>query len=197
MDTKIFHGNLTPIEIAQKLIATFNRNNYRAQQIGSSKQVVVQIATDRMARSGGHTAITVTLEQLDDGVSVQIGEQNWMGVAASLGASALSAFKNPFSLLGRLDDIAQDIESLQLNDKIWDTINELARVKSASHELSERLRRMVCDYCDSANPVGEARCIACGAPLGDVQPRTCLNCGFVVKSKEIHCPNCSKVLPPI
>ncbi len=197
METKIFHGNLTPGEIAQKLVATFNRSNYRAQQVGSGSQVVVQIATDRMARSGGQTALTVTLAQLDDGVSVQVGEQSWMGVAASLGASALSALKNPFSLLGRLDDIAQDIESLQLNDKVWDTIRELARVKAASHELSERLRRMVCDYCDTANPVGEPRCIGCGAPLGDVQPRTCLNCGFVVRSNEINCPNCSKRLPPV
>ena len=197
METKIFHGNLTPREIAEKLIATFNRSNYRAQRIGADEQIVVQIATDRMARSGGQTALTVTLEQLQDGVSVQIGEQSWMGIAASLGTSALSAFKNPFSLLGRLDDIAQDIESLQLNDNIWDTIQELAKIKAASHELSERLRRMVCDYCDTANPVGEGRCLGCGAPLGDVQPRTCLNCGFVVKSKELQCPNCSKRLPPL
>jgi hypothetical protein len=197
METKIFHGNLTPQEIAEKLIAAFNRSNYKAQQIGAEDQIVVQIATSRMARSGGQTALTVTLEQNPEGVSVQVGEQSWMGVAASLGASALSAFRNPFSLLGRLDDIAQDIESLQLNDKVWDTIKELARVKAATHELSERLRRMVCDYCETANPVGEPSCIACGAPLGDVQPRTCLNCGFVVKSQEIDCPNCKKRLPPV
>lgn len=197
METKIFHGNLRSQEIAEKLVAAFNRNNYRAQRIGSGDQIIVQIATDRMARSGGHTALTITLEQLEDGVSVQVGQQSWMGVAASLGASAFSAFKNPFSLLSRLDDIAQDIESLQLNDKVWDTIKELARVKAASHELSERLRRMVCDWCDTANPVGEPRCIACGAPLGDVQPRTCLNCGFVVKSNEVNCPNCSRPLPPL
>ena len=36
-------------------------------------QVVVQIATDRMARSGGQTAMTVTAQQLEDGVSVQVG----------------------------------------------------------------------------------------------------------------------------
>jgi RNase P subunit RPR2 len=197
METKIFHGNLTSAEIGRKLIATFNRGNYFAQQVGSSDQVVVQIATDRMARSGGQTAMTVTAQQLEDGVSVQVGAQNWMGVAASLGTSALSALVNPFNLLGRLDDIAQDIESLQLQDKVWETIRELAQSRAAGHELSERLKRMVCDYCNTANPVGEPRCIACGAPLGDVQPRTCLNCGFVVRSNEVNCPNCRKLLPPI
>jgi hypothetical protein len=197
METKIFHGKLTPAEIAQKLIASFNRGNYHAQQIGGGEQVIVQIATNRMSRSGGQTAMTVTLQQLEDGVSIQMGEQSWMGVAASLGTSALSALRNPFHLLGRLDDIAQDIESLQLKDKVWDTVQELARTKAAGHELSERLKRMACEYCNTANPVGEPRCIACGAPLGDVQPRTCLNCGFVVRANEVNCPNCRKPLPPL
>jgi hypothetical protein len=197
METKIFHGNLTPSEVGQKLVGTFNRGNYQAQMIGGRDQIVVQIATQRFTRSGGQTATTVTVQKLEDGVSVQIGKQAWMGVAASLGTTALAALRNPFSLLGRLDDLAQDIESLQLTELIWSTIQELARTKAASYELSERLRRMVCDYCNTANPVGEARCLACGAPLGDVQPRTCLNCGFVVRSTEKICPNCSHLLPPV
>lgn len=196
METKIFHGNLTPAEAAEKLLAAFNRGNLRAQQLGSGDQVVVQIATDRMARSGGQTAMTITLQQIEEGISVQVGQQSWFGVAASLGMSALSALRNPLNLLGRLDDIAQDIESLQLEEKVWETIRELARTRAASHELAERLRRMVCDYCNTANPVGEPRCIACGAPLGDIQPRTCLNCGFVVRTNEKICPNCSRLLPP-
>ncbi len=196
METKIFHGNVTPQEIGQKLVAAFNRGNYRAQQLGGEDQVIVQIATDRYAQSGGQTATTITVQQVADGVAVQVGKQGWMGVAASLGSSALAALRNPLGLLGRLDDIAQDIESLQLTEKIWETIQELARTSAASHELSERLRRMVCEYCDTANPVGQPRCLACGAPLGDVQPRTCLNCGFVVRSSETNCPNCKQVLPP-
>ena len=197
METKIFHGNLSAEETAQKLVATFNRINYYAQIVGSGEQVIVQIASSRMAQSGGKTALTVTLQEIEEGVSVQVGEQSLMGVAASLGASAFSAIRNPLALLARLDDIAQDIESLQLTDKVWDTIEELVRIKAASHELGERLRRMVCDYCNTANPVGEPRCIACGAPLGHVQPRTCLNCGFVVRSAERSCPNCPHLLPPL
>jgi predicted amidophosphoribosyltransferase len=51
---------------------------------------------------------------------------------------------------------------------------------------------MVCEYCLTANPVGEPSCIACGAPLGEAQPRTCLNCGFVVRMNESICPNCKQ-----
>lgn len=190
METKIFHGNITPDELAQKLVATFNRGNLRAQKIGVGPQAIVQIATDRFTNTGGQTATTVTIQKVTDGISVQVGKQDWVGVAASLGKTAFSAFRNPLALLGRLDDLAQDIESLQLRERIWQTIQELAQTANVSHELSERLRRMVCDYCNSANEIGAPQCVACGAPLGDVQPRTCKNCGFVVTVTESTCPNC-------
>lgn len=190
METKIFHGNITPDELAQKLVASFNRGNLRAQKIGTGAQTIVQIATDRYARKGGQTATTVTIQKVEDGVSVQVGKQDWVGVAASLGKTAFSAFRNPLALLGRLEDLAQDLESLQLQERIWQTIQELARTTNVSHQLSERLRRMVCDYCNSANEVGASQCVACGAPMGDAQPRTCNNCGFVVTVTESTCPNC-------
>jgi len=195
MEQRIFHGTLAPHDIAHALIARFNRGNLRAQQLGDDQQVVVQIATRQGASSGGQTATTVTIQSVEDGVAVGIGKQTWLGVAASLGATALAAVRNPFNLLGRLDDLAQDIESLQINQQIWETIVDVAQGANASYELSERLRRMVCDYCNTANPVGEPNCIACGAPLGSAQPRTCPNCGFVIKTGEGICPNCRRPMP--
>lgn len=195
MEQRIFHGTLAPHDIAHALIARFNRGNLRAQQLGDDQQVVVQIATRQGANSGGQTATTVTIQSVEDGVAVGIGKQTWLGVAASLGATALAAVRNPFNLLGRLDDLAQDIESLQINQQIWETIVDVAQGANASYELSERLRRMVCDYCNTANPVGEPNCIACGAPLGSAQPRTCPNCGFVIKTGEGICPNCRRPMP--
>ena len=194
MEPRIFHGKLTPQDIASALIARFNRGNLTAQQLGSGNRIAVQVSSYRGASSGGNTAMTVTLEKAADGVAVQIGQQAWLGVAASLGTTALAALRNPFNLLGRLDDLAQDIENLQLSDQVWQTIEATARAAGASFELSERLRRLVCSYCSTANPVGEPSCIACGAPLGKAQPRTCRSCGFVVKNSESICPNCKKPL---
>lgn len=194
MDQKIYHGDITPDQIAQNLVAHFNRNNLRAQQLGSGEHVCVQIATNEGYHSGGDTAISIDLQKAGDGVSIQIGKQAWLGVAADLGMTALTALRNPFALIGRLGSIAQDIESLQLSEEIWQVIDAVARSAHASHEISERLRRMVCDYCNTANPVGEPRCIACGAPLGDVQPFTCPNCGFVLTKAEQTCPNCGRPL---
>jgi len=60
----------------------------------------------------------VLIQKVEDGVSVQAGQQAWLGVAASLGYTALAALRNPFTLLGRLDDLAQDVEYIQLSDNI-------------------------------------------------------------------------------
>ena len=194
MERRIFHGDLSTKNIARALVAHFNRSNLAAQQLGNSKQILVQIASRQRPISGGQTALTVHLREVDDGVAVQLGKQTWLGLAASLGVTALSVFRNPFSLIGRLDDLAQDIENLQLTEEVWDVIENVARIRGATFELSERLRRLVCNYCATANPVGEPNCIACGAPLGEVQPITCQNCGFVVKKTESICPNCGKPL---
>lgn len=194
MDQRIFHGDLTADEVGRAIVAHFTRGNLIAQLFKSGDKVIVQVATHRMSTSGGQTALTVSLQPVEDGLAIQVGEQSWLGVAASLGTTIFSTWRNPFNLLGRLDDLAQDIENLQLSEQIWRVVENVARMKGASFELSERLRRLICAYCLTANPVGEPSCIACGAPLGPAQPKTCQNCGFVIKSGENVCPNCGQPL---
>jgi RNase P subunit RPR2 len=187
---------MNPSDIARDIIAQFNRGNYRVQQIGHDPKIAVQIATRDYAQSGGQTALTVTLHKVSDGVSIQVGNQAWMGVAASLGVTALSALRNPLSLLDRIDDLAQDIESLQLDEEIWKVIEFSSRQHGVGMALSERLQRYICPYCNTPNKTGDSRCMACGAPLGDIQPQTCINCGFIVRNLERECPNCHAILPP-
>jgi len=194
METRIYHGKMSPADLANALMAYFNRGNMMVQQIGEGSNLAVQIASRAQAASGGQTALSVTLQSVADGVNVQVGQQAWAGVAASLGFSALAALINPWNLLGRLDDIAQDIESLQLSEEVWKVIDSTAKSLGSGYELSDRLKRIVCEYCQVANPVGESTCIACGAPLGGVQPVTCKSCGYVVNSSEKFCPNCGKLL---
>lgn len=192
MERKIFHGKIKPVHIAQALLAEFNQGNLRAQTLGHSDRLVVQVGSRPDAMSGGQTAMTVTIQSLEEGIMVELGQQAWLGVAASLGKSALAAIKNPFSLLGRLDDIAQDIEHLQMSERVWAVISKAARAAGASAELSENLKRTTCEYCHVANPVGAPSCEACGAPLGKVQPNTCRHCGYVVRAMDTTCPNCRR-----
>ena len=72
--------------------------------------------------SGGHTALTINIQKVEDGIMMELGQQAWLGVAASLGQTAISALRNPLSLLGRLDDIAQDIENMQLSENVWNIL---------------------------------------------------------------------------
>jgi ribosomal protein L40E len=192
MNERVFHGNLTPEDLANALHAAFNHSNLYVQTVGSGDKLAVQIASRPNARSGGKTALTIHIRKVTDGVHVQIGKQAWMGIAASLGQTAFAALRNPLSLLNRLDDIAQDIENLQLDDDVWEVITQAAHAAGASHELSEKLKRLTCEYCNTANPVGAGNCIACGAPLGDVQPKTCLACGYVLTDEASVCPNCGE-----
>lgn len=194
MERRIFHGKIKPNDIADALLGEFNQGNFRAQTLGQTDRVVVQVGTRRDSASGGQTAMTVTIQKVDEGIMIELGQQAWLGVAASLGMSAIAALRNPFSLLGRLDDIAQDIENLGIRDRAWQVISKAARAAGASAELSENLRRTTCEYCHVANAVGEPSCVACGAPLGKAQPNNCKTCGFVVKAGTKVCPNCKSNL---
>ena len=192
MDRRVFHGSINPTEVAQALEAEFNQGNTRTQLLGENNNLTVQIASSQWSHSGGRTALTINIQQIEDGVMVQMGEQQWLGVAASLGQTAIAALMNPINLLGRLDDIAQDVSSLQLNEKVWQTVARIVNAAGASQQLSERLSSVTCEYCGASNPVAEATCVACGAPLGKDQPKACTKCGYVLLHDEKFCPNCGQ-----
>jgi uncharacterized paraquat-inducible protein A len=192
MDRRIFHGNISLTDVARALEAEFNQGNTQTQMIGESNNLTVQIASSQWSHSGGKTALTVNIQKVEDGIMVELGQQQMLGVAASLGQTAIAAMINPLNLLSRLDDIAQDVSNLQLNDKVWQVIARVAGEAGANQQLSERLSRITCEYCGAANPVGEATCLACGAPLGKDQPKTCNKCGYVLVRDENFCPNCGQ-----
>ncbi len=192
MDRRIFHGNISPTDVARALEAEFNQGNTQTQLLGEGNNLTVQIASSQWSHSGGKTALTVNIQKVEDGIMVELGQQQWLGVAASLGETAIATLINPLNLLGRLDDIAQDVTNLQLNEKVWQIVARVASEAGASQQLSERLSRITCDYCGAANPVGEATCLACGAPLGKEQPKTCSKCGYVLVHDEKFCPNCGQ-----
>ncbi|MDX9992452.1 MAG: zinc ribbon domain-containing protein [Anaerolineales bacterium] len=192
MDKRIFYGEITPGDISDALTSHFNRGNFRTQVVGDPNNLKVQIASIRNAASGGQTALTVHLQTVEDGVMASVGQQAWLGVAASLGQSAIATLMNPWNLLNRLDDIAQDIESLKLVENTWMVIAKVTSDHGASQQLSDRLRRLTCEYCYTANKAGTPSCIACGAPLGKIQPTTCVECGYVLLAREAKCPQCGR-----
>ena len=195
MDERTYHGRVTTADFALALLTEFHQGNLRAQVIGEGDKVMVQIASPVVRTSGGQTALAVQLTRVEDGVHIRVGQQQWMGVVASLGETIFRALRNPWMLVDRLDDLAQDVMSLQLTENVWRTIDRTADSLGASTVISERLRRLTCAHCLTANPVGAPSCMACGAPLGPAQPAACLNCGFVVAARTLVCPRCGTPLP--
>jgi hypothetical protein len=195
VEKRTYHGNVSPEDFGRALIAEFDQGNMQAQLVGRGDRVMVQIASRTFRNSGGQTAVTVVLEKVEDGVMVQLGDQQWLGVAASMGQTALSALRNPLTILGRLDDLAQDISSIQLSETIWQAVQRAADAAGASFQISDRLRRTECVYCGAAVPVGEATCPACGGPMGTAQPTSCLKCGFVPPAGAAVCPKCGAKMP--
>ena len=193
-NTRVYHGSIRAVDIARTLKGEFHRGNYVVQTYGKPDKIVLQIATKQQLRSGGQTALTLHLNDTDDGVIVSMQKQKWLGIAASIGTSAIATVMNPWNLLSRIDDIAQDIESITMSDNLWDVIEKRVQLAGAGKQLSSKLRRVTCEYCGSAIRTGESNCVACGAPLGNVQPITCGNCGFVCSPTDQVCPNCHQSL---
>jgi hypothetical protein len=192
MEQRIFHGAIDPSDLARALVAEFNRGELRAQEIGDRELTAVQVVSRDRPSAGGKTALTISLRQVEDGVAVQIGQQAWYGLAASLGQTLLETVINPWNLLHRLDDFAQDVENLQLAERAWDIIENTANAQGATFELSERLRRLVCEYCHR-KPVVKP-CVAC-APL-KISNRHLSNCGFVVKNPRPSALTAASVYNP-
>lgn len=194
MTERTYHGDVVPADMAQALMAAFNQGNLRCQQIGQGDRVMVQIATRDNARSGGKAALSVTIQKVEDGITVALGQHEWLGVAASLGQTALSTLMNPWNIIHRLDDIAQDLTSLTLQDRVWQAVESYAQAVRATKLISGRLATLTCPYCQTANKVAAPNCESCGAPLGQSQPIACPRCGNVMPAGSDRCSSCGTAL---
>ena len=194
MEQRSFHGEIDPDNLAQALVAAFNQGNLIAQQVGEGDKVMVQIARRRGAQSGGNVSLAITIQKHADGVTIAQSEKEWLGVAASLGQTALSALQNPWNIISRLDDIAQDVTSLQLTEKVWEVVEKIAQTARVTKTISERLQAVTCPYCGAANELKAPNCVSCGGPLGDVQPTGCPKCGNVMPPKSKFRANCGTAL---
>jgi len=189
-EQKAFHGDFNGADMASAITLFFNKGNLETQTLKSRDHISVQIRSKRSVTSGGRTAIGIHFQDFSDGVVVTIGNQQWLGVAASMGLSALIALRNPLNLIHRIDDIAQDLEYISLKDEIWERLTSFAKSKNGGFKLSQKLQRVTCAYCLSANPTGESNCLSCGAPLGNDQPIVCTRCGYILSKNRNRCPNC-------
>src|SRR3990172_11441138 len=105
MTQKVFHGDITPDDIANALVGEFNSAEFNTSQAGDDDKIVVHIFKPQWRQSVGNTSLSVSIQKHEDGVLVDMGDQEFLGVIASLGSPAFSLFQNPLNIISRLDDV--------------------------------------------------------------------------------------------
>ena len=162
-----------------------------AQASGESDHVIVQIAArERDWRGRARSALTVSIVESKDAVEVSLGEHQWLGPAADIVEAGLRGWFRPLSLLGEIADIADDIQTLQLPQQVWEAVEHYVESVGAKLGLAEEERMVACPFCGVGNPVGEGQCSACSASLASVQPKACPQCGKLSSASATFCSRC-------
>jgi hypothetical protein len=196
MEQRTYRGEIDPDEMADALVAQFNGSDLMAQKVGQGEHILVQIASREWEWGGPQTALTVGLALTEGGVEVTMGQQRWLGAVADLAQTGLMALVNPLSLLGRIDDIARSVSGLTLPQQVWEAVEHYTESVGASLGLRAEETIVTCPYCGVGNPIGAPKCSACGAGLGEFQPRSCPQCGLVVEHDAHFCSRCGRSLRP-
>lgn len=192
MEQRIYHGALTPEELAQVLLEEWDRDTTIAQAFGEQERVIVQIGQ----REGGwfgdepRQALTLDLEALGDGVRVTMGQQRWyQDGGVQIMAGGLIGFL-PFFFTFPLGRLFGDDEPIAANlpGQVWATLERYAARYGAATGATQRLATFACPECGVLNPQGAARCSACGTALGS--PAVCAQCGHANPPGARFCNRC-------
>lgn len=191
MQRRTYRGPVTARGLAEALVTRYNAGPLLAQASGTDDHLVVQIiAREREWHRQSRPALTISIIQHEDTVEVSLGEHQWLGPAADLLQTGLKGWFRPFSLLGEIAEIADDIQSLQLPAQVWETVDNYVENVGAKLGLAEEDRMVACPYCGVGNPVGEGQCSACSASLADAQPKDCSQCGKISPASAAFCSRC-------
>jgi ribosomal protein L40E len=191
MDQKTYHGQIDPQELADVLVSHFDQGDLTARKTGRPDRVVVQIGTRAYRHPGDpHTSLAVTIAKAEDGVTVSVGEQQTLGIAADLVKTGIGALLNPMSLVGEIDDIVRDVSKLNLSDQVWEVVEKYCRSVGAGLGLAPEKVLVTCPFCGAGNPIGVGKCPHCGGSLADVQPVTCPKCGQILEPDAEFCTRC-------
>ncbi|NDJ52728.1 MAG: zinc ribbon domain-containing protein [Chloroflexi bacterium] len=170
MSERTYTGKISAVGLADNLIHTFTTGHLMARYRVREQQFVDLQIRSRESDRGGQwrTVLTMTFTQRTDGIHVDIADHNWVGSATDLLSEGARSFRNPMRLLGRLNDVVEDVQTLQLPQQVWLAIEAYVEKALLNPDLPQDY--VVCPYCNTPNEIGVLVCPACGGSLADVQP---------------------------
>ncbi len=195
MQRRTYRGSITARGLGQALVTRFTSGHLQAHASGPEDHVIVQIVAqesdwNRSARS----ALTISIVQHEDAVEVSLGEHQWLGPAADILQTGFRGWLRPMTLLGEIAEIADDVQTLQLPEQVWEAVDHYVESVGAKLGLAEEDRMIACPFCGVGNPVGEPQCSACGGSLVEAQPKSCSSCGKLMPASAMFCSRCGTPL---
>lgn len=199
MEQRVYHGNIRPEELAQVLLDDWDRDDTVAQALEAEDGIIVQIGqrTAGWFSDEPHQALTLSIEQLDDGVQVTMGQQQWYkgGGGQIMVGGLIGFFPFFFSFpLGQGQQNADGEIDQSLPGQIWQSIERYTNQGGAATGPTRRLSMITCPNCGVSNPAEAQHCSACGTALG--APISCPNCGRSNPAYANFCIHCGTALQP-
>lgn len=153
-----------PDEFIRSLVHEFDTDSFDVfTEIEPDETISAHLTSQNQFGGGSRTSIYVYVRKQKDDLLITVSEQEWSSIASSLGKTIFSTVINPINLLHRLDDIAVDVQNLQLGDRVARFVKTFKQKKDEL--VSTETERYTCGYCKSRNPAKSTHCVACGAPL--------------------------------
>lgn len=219
MEQRIYHGRIEPNALADYLVGVFNQNpgypghhNYHhtmAQRVGQGEHVLVQImhTSDWSGRGG---SLGVNISRIAGGVSVSMGQSNWLDLDdTGLAGMLLGALFFPPLLIFPL---VQGLSHSTFYQDVWDAIDAYCMRAGSRPGGANAPQGFYCPYCGSLNHPGATHCHACDAPFNFAPPSqasqqppaskqpapstenvVCPTCGATVAATKF-CGNCAAPL---
>ena len=153
-----------PNDFLQALRFEFDTDAFDVSIQATAKNVYdVRIYSQNNRMRGSQTSIFIHVTQTERGLEVSISDQEWGQIAASLGTTVAATFFNPINIIHRLDDLAVDVQNMQLGERVENFVREYNERKAKAAEFIDD--KALCKYCHTRNNPPGSHCISCGAPL--------------------------------
>ncbi|HEU5378117.1 MAG TPA: zinc ribbon domain-containing protein [Ktedonobacteraceae bacterium] len=174
MDQRMYHGNIDPHALADYLVGVFNNqpamhyghSHSMAQKISQGERVYVQIM--RVGEWSGyeHNALSVQILRTAGGVSISMGQSDWLDLdQGGLAGMLLGALLFPPLLLF---PVLSGLTRSNFAHDVWEAIdNYCIQARPRNPRPS---RGFYCSYCGAFNHPAAAHCHSCGAPFDVTAP---------------------------
>ncbi|MEO7020392.1 MAG: zinc ribbon domain-containing protein [Ktedonobacteraceae bacterium] len=176
MEQRIYRGNIDLNALANYLVGIFNQQSMSyhhqpystAQKINQGERVYVQIMRSNDWSGREHGALSVQIDRIAGGVSIGMGQADWLdqdqGGLAGMLFGAL--FFPPLLLLPLMQGFAHS----NFSQDVWVAIDTYCLQAPSRPARPNTPKGFYCSYCGAFNHPTAAHCHACRAPFTVTSP---------------------------